>query len=513
MSVYKVNDCVLLPHYPNWQQGAGQSRMWATSLAEGVTAAEDRSSGRSKPLQSAECVLLAKTQRERRELQARIQEALRTGRACIPKWGSGREMQDASGKESIALLETCGRWVPAQGDTIFVHRRPSSMVRYELRVNCGGGATGSYIADAFYTNGSTASTGTPFSGVWRIVDDALALVTVADPQLAPASVYQTRRESLSTSSARPAPIIYQFENLPDEEFLVRLHWGYFDTTTDEVRMDVSIEGNTGIPIEGFALNVQDDNHAYILEARIKPDQFGRIRITIQPVPSLITGVCRGYISGIELICRNWEVATVGADPTRDNVPLTSRLLGSYPEGSQVHPLIFGRLKVGRFEALDDYHAEASLRVEEPVGDGAWLDSACVSETCDLAFPAVALPLDVYGSLSCGVGFHEDFFDLYVHAEQGGVGYNLMLGVFEGTKPSLTNDEIQRWANLVRDGFQSSVDPSTVSTWRLVWVQQTGGGGQFWYGPWASDVSPSYQRLSMGSSSIWYRVAIQYCLKD
>lgn len=60
----------------------------------------------------------------------------------------------------------------------------------------------------------------------------------------------------------------------------------------------------------------------------------------------------------------FEVATLDRFKGDGKIRLTGALTLSYPAGSYVHPLLFGRAKVGDMELLDDWHKATSIDIEE-----------------------------------------------------------------------------------------------------------------------------------------------------
>ncbi len=87
MSVELINDCVVIPHLCDWSQAPQEINQYPkVSVVRSATGAEDRSTGGAQMHRSFEYRVLTFSARDRAKLTARILEALKRGRACIPYW-------------------------------------------------------------------------------------------------------------------------------------------------------------------------------------------------------------------------------------------------------------------------------------------------------------------------------------------------------------------------------------------------------------------------------------------
>lgn len=102
MSVELVNDCVVFPEQINWKDRVKWSRRWDTQIVGGITGAEDRSSGRSAPLQRLEYTITTYSIQARARLNARLLAAYKSGRACVPFWGRGQELAETINDNLLA---------------------------------------------------------------------------------------------------------------------------------------------------------------------------------------------------------------------------------------------------------------------------------------------------------------------------------------------------------------------------------------------------------------------------
>ena len=113
MSVELVNGYVLLPNPPDWGDRLRLRREWRTTIAEGVTGAEDRASFRHLPLRGIEYGILPLSLQEERKLIDRILAAKRSGLAAVPFWGRGVPLAvTATGSTVVLADEEAWEWSP-----------------------------------------------------------------------------------------------------------------------------------------------------------------------------------------------------------------------------------------------------------------------------------------------------------------------------------------------------------------------------------------------------------------
>lgn len=119
MPVTLINNCVAMPHVPNWGTRAKWRRRWATSLADGVTGAEDRYAHRAKPRVSLNWSVMPYHLQERARLADRVRAALKLGKAAVPYWGRGQSIigEVTIGTTSVNLTGSVWTWMI--GDYLF----------------------------------------------------------------------------------------------------------------------------------------------------------------------------------------------------------------------------------------------------------------------------------------------------------------------------------------------------------------------------------------------------------
>ncbi len=143
------------------------------------------------------------------------------------------------------------------------------------RVNCGGGGSGAFATDAYFTGGSTVST------------TAMPVTsTVRNP--APIAVYQTARVGTSTSG-----FTYTFPNLtPGAVYTINVYLADFDSTASGQRQfNIAVNGTSeeeAIDIYTFVGNGKALQRQYTLPA----DSTGKITVTFSP-GAVGSPICNG----------------------------------------------------------------------------------------------------------------------------------------------------------------------------------------------------------------------------
>lgn len=116
MGVALVNNCVVMPHLPDWGQRVNCGRKWATATVEGLSFTQDRQANRKIPLRSLSFVLRPYHIQERARIVERVAAALQSGAAMVPFWGRGVQLT-ASASGTTATVDSSWPW--AVGDWVF----------------------------------------------------------------------------------------------------------------------------------------------------------------------------------------------------------------------------------------------------------------------------------------------------------------------------------------------------------------------------------------------------------
>jgi hypothetical protein len=116
-----INGYTLFPHPANWDVNPSWSRQWKTGVATGTTGAEQRSALRALPLHTLTYSITATTLPERSRLDARIDQATKSGFGCVPFFGRGICLSaDAAAGTNTITLTDFNAWPWAAGDYIIL---------------------------------------------------------------------------------------------------------------------------------------------------------------------------------------------------------------------------------------------------------------------------------------------------------------------------------------------------------------------------------------------------------
>ena len=113
---------VLFPHQANWTTLPQWSRQWDTGLRAGIQGNEGRAALRQRALHALTFSVSARTLPERVRLDARVDEALKSGLAAVPFFGKGAWLAApaAAGDTGLNLLDAVNAWPWAAGDYVIL---------------------------------------------------------------------------------------------------------------------------------------------------------------------------------------------------------------------------------------------------------------------------------------------------------------------------------------------------------------------------------------------------------
>jgi hypothetical protein len=264
-----VNNCILIPNRHNWDSKPKLTTRFESSVAVGVTGAEDRQSDKDTALRSMDWNVTAATPEENSELESTLKSALASGRAASPLWPRQQQITGAA----TTGADTLGLWPWAVGENAFLSNGKRGK-NIDCLVNCGGGTVGDWQDDKWGTGGVDIATG--FSQDVSLVD-----MLPAPPE----AVYQSAR---SVSSATPTSIIYTIPNMkPGIPCRVRLHFSEigsgFSRSTYMRLQDVIVTGETSqrvLAFEPYAWAEYQSNTAVYLDFVSTPNAAGNIVIQL-----------------------------------------------------------------------------------------------------------------------------------------------------------------------------------------------------------------------------------------
>jgi len=407
MSVELVDNCVVIPHLIDWSEKLQWSRKWSTQVVPGVTRAEDRSSGQAGgAYHKIGYRTLNVSLQERARFTARVLEALRSGRACSPFWG--RQNMTTGGTlglgvpfgQGLTVEQPYWRW--QSGDyAIFVVQTPLGFDNRSAYINAGASGAGGYVSDS-----GLYDTGSPLTTI-----SAIDRSSILDPP--PEVVYQSGR--VSTGS-----MVYTIGgwNL-GLECKVHFHWAQIDHAVNLIgnrqKFKVTVRGDS---TETIALvEVLQTAGAYDTSMGfavvVPPDRDGRLTITFTPI---LGGNNTTLINAIEIHQKVWEVIQLTSGTEATQIAFVNhRLLGYWPVGSTVYPLLFGRVTVDDLNALTTRMGDTKITIEEPLGTGELAVNSCPAEVCypDPPFDGgelTAYPYDPFHPPACNYTSYEPVYD-------------------------------------------------------------------------------------------------------
>ena len=326
MSLTTVNTCTLLPNAHNWASRPRFSLGYSSTVAGGLTGAEDRQAGMAVPLRSMEWKVTTCNPASSARLEVRIKAALASGRAAAPIWP--RQQSIAGAVTTTAT--TSGAWPWASGDYAFFSNTINGE-QIDALINCGGAASGGWLADKWGTgDGETVTT-----------EETIDLTGTALLPAPPQAVYQS---ALNYSGETPGSTIYAVPNLqPGIHCRIRLHFAEigagFDRSCFMRLQDITVTGATVQTVsnyEPFAVADHALNIAVPLDFTALPDAAGNITITIATARREVVAISLTHVAnpaaltsldGVTLIAGDCYCLTNQNDMVDNGVFIH----GSYPQ--------------------------------------------------------------------------------------------------------------------------------------------------------------------------------------
>lgn len=119
MSLATINSCIVIPDRPNWDRDVQWAKVRPGATLKSIQGQEDRVMHRSTPLVSLTYMVTPYTLQERSLLVARVEAAVKSGRACVPYWGRGQQLASACSTTALTLTAD-SEWTFAAGDFVFL---------------------------------------------------------------------------------------------------------------------------------------------------------------------------------------------------------------------------------------------------------------------------------------------------------------------------------------------------------------------------------------------------------
>jgi len=113
-----INGYTLFPHPADWSTQPDNVEDWQSGIGTGVLGNEQRAGLRDLPLESLTFIITAQSLQERCRLDARLDQALKSGLACIPYFGMGSALAAPvnAGANAVGIQDAVNPWPWAAGD-------------------------------------------------------------------------------------------------------------------------------------------------------------------------------------------------------------------------------------------------------------------------------------------------------------------------------------------------------------------------------------------------------------
>ena len=385
MSIETINDCVCIPHLPNWTEPPTLKRTWATSIATGIDGSEDRATERTTPVRELSYTVLTDGPEETQLIGERVKDALKSGRSVAPLFGRCQECAhtDTAG----VLLCLFNRWTWAVGDYAFlstiIHDGRNS---YRL-IDVGGVGGDEWEADEDFTieHGTISTT-------------ASNITAISGMECPPLAVRQTYRWEYSPVGP-VTPITIEVQSVPIKPCRVRL---WFAFTSDAISPNgvISVWMNNVMSATGNPWQLCGASNYVLgyLDADGVPDDSGVLRIEL--VSQTASWI---QINAISVYSTCWQMLPITGityiDQTIGGVTrhVISRLtfdpklitLPGFEVLDGIYPVIFGRLKCDNFTAVTNWNASFPLTITEPLSSAiSGRSEDCPVEVCGIEAPTI-----------------------------------------------------------------------------------------------------------------------------
>jgi hypothetical protein len=157
VSIELADNHVIIPQRANWgAQKPRLTRRWQTEIAGGLTGGEDRQANAVLPWRGIEYVPTTKSVEDTADLLARLNLALRAGKAAVPLWGRASSLREAASGTSVALAP--GAYVWGVDDWLFLSRDDTWRAR---KVTAVSGSPGAGYTLTIASLGAEFPAGTP----------------------------------------------------------------------------------------------------------------------------------------------------------------------------------------------------------------------------------------------------------------------------------------------------------------------------------------------------------------
>jgi hypothetical protein len=404
-----VNDCIAVPHLPNWDEPPRLRRAWATEVASGIDGGEERAAGRATPARQLTYTVLADSPGERALLAVILGAALRSGRAACPLFG--RAQDTLAGNAPDRLIVYANHWTWAVGDYAYLSLPGHNGINHATFIDAGGDGSGVWEPESRDPNfsqftGDTIAASVVTDGVLTPAPDNVVNTSgVAGYSVPPQAVLNTAR---GIKSEIQTDLVYTIVNLPPDRpakvFLWFVVWDPYVCYPAGNKFDVIVQGSTrssSIQYHPYEAAGRVLNKAVALEFTVWPDASGRITITLHPSVYAAPAGWWAQLNAISVYSTAWQMlpiqsieityidlphdihvpfmAALAFDPKKITIDLASVV--------NVYPVIYGVPSVGNMDAITNWHGSVQITVTEPPAQAIQgRVSACPTEVCGLPAP-------------------------------------------------------------------------------------------------------------------------------
>ncbi len=376
-----IDDCVVLPHLPDWSAPLTLRRAWATSIATGLDGGEDRAAGRTAPVRALAYTVQAHGPEENAVLSARVRAALKSGRAVAPLFG--RAVACAHTATPGQLVCVYPRWDWALGDYAYFSTPSHDGLNSRRQIDAGGSGWGAWEDEIGFspTGGATLST-----------TQEITPITGLDGP--PSSVLRTARY-VDAASGPAEGITFTATRLPAKPCRVRL-WFAFTEAAATPDGTIGVYLNNQFAAEGnpwTACGAAYDQLGF-LDAEGAPDAKGMLQITLYARTAAWV-----QVNAITIYSTCWQMLPLTGVEYEDLLGqhVLTRLsfdarqitLPGFDTLEEIRPVLFGRLDAGVHSLLTNWHANFPLQLTEPPGRAVvGRAGGCATELCGLTPPEI-----------------------------------------------------------------------------------------------------------------------------
>lgn len=376
-----IDDCVVLPHLPDWSAPIKLKRAWSTSIATGLDGGEDRAAERTAPVRTQSYTVQAHGPEENAVLGARVRAALKSGRAVTPLFGRAVACAHTTTPGQVECVYP--RWNWALGDYVYLATPSHDGLNSRRQIDAGGSGWGAWEDEIGFT---------PTGGA--TLNNMQAITPITGLDCPPQNVLRTARYVDATSGPAEG-ISFTATRLPAKPCRVRL-WFAFTAAAAAPSGTIGVHLNGQFATEGdpWAACGAAYEQLGFLDADGAPDAKGALRITLYARTAAWV-----QVNALTIFSTSWQMLPITGLEYEDLLGqhVLTRLsfdarqitLPSFDTLEEIRPVIFGRLDAEVHTLLTNWHANFPLTLTEPPGRAVTgRAGSCATELCGLTPPTI-----------------------------------------------------------------------------------------------------------------------------